>query len=315
MFYLKKSILSLKKYSFLLFAIIMTISLAACSKPNVEGMVATVDGVGITQEEFDAEYKVYRTMFEKQLGEEALDQVGSDGKTFAEALKNDILEKLITEKIVSNETENMNITVTDEEIEENINVYVQNIGGEAAFDEFLENNDIPREFIETNMGKEILVEKHKEKFLEDINISQEEAKEYFLENKEAMTILRASHILVATEEEGYEILEKLKNGEDFASLAKEYSLDSVSAIQGGDLEYFGKGAMIPEFEDAAFELEEGEISDLVRTEVGYHIIKVTEVLDSYEELEDEIIKILEEQAYIDMLQELRNNAKVEKYLK
>jgi uncharacterized lipoprotein YehR (DUF1307 family) len=64
MFYLKKSILSLKKYSFLLFAIIMTISLAACSKPNVEGMVATVDGVGITQEEFDAEYKVYRTMFE-----------------------------------------------------------------------------------------------------------------------------------------------------------------------------------------------------------------------------------------------------------
>ena len=87
----------------------------------------------------------------------------------------------------------------------------------------------------------------------------------------------------------------------------------MSALQGGDLEYFGKGAMIPEFEDAAFALKEGETSDLVKTEVGYHIIRVAERLDTFEELEEEIIKILEEQSYVNMVQQLRNDAKVEKY--
>lgn len=293
--------------------IILSLSIAACSQKNVEGMVATVDGQGIRQEEFDTDYKVYRTMFEKQLGEDALDQVGSDGKTFDDTLKEDILEKLITEQIVSQEAEAMNIVVTDEEIAQNIELYIKNMGGEDAFNEFLASNDISKEYIETNMGKEILVQKHKQNYLEGVNISQEEAKEYFEENKDAMTIIRASHILVGTEEEGNEILKKLKNGQDFATLAIENSLDSVSALQGGDLEYFGKGAMIPEFEDATFALKEGETSDLVKTEVGYHIIRVAERLDTFEELEEEIIKILEEQSYVNMVQQLRNDAKVEKY--
>ena len=293
--------------------IILSLSIAACSQKNVEGMVATVDGQGIRQEEFDTDYKVYRAMFEKQLGEDALDQVGSDGKTFDDTLKEDILEKLITEKIVSQEAEAMNIVVTDEEIAQNIELYIKNMGGEDTFNEFLASNDISKEYIETNMGKEILVQKHKQNYLEGVNISQEEAKEYFEENKDAMTIIRASHILVGTEEEGNEILKKLKNGQDFATLAIENSLDSVSALQGGDLEYFGKGAMIPEFEDATFALKEGETSDLVKTEVGYHIIRVAERLDTFEELEEEIIKILEEQSYVNMVQQLRNDAKVEKY--
>ena len=311
MLYLKN--FNSKKWFFLLAIIILSLSIAACSQKNVEGMVATVDGQGIRQEEFDTDYKVYRTMFEKQLGEDALDQVGSDGKTFDDTLKEDILEKLITEQIVSQEAEAMNIVVTDEEIAQNIELYIKNMGGEDAFNEFLASNDISKEYIETNMGKEILVQKHKQNYLEGVNISQEEAKEYFEENKDAMTIIRASHILVGTEEEGNEILKKLKNGQDFATLAIENSLDSVSALQGGDLEYFGKGAMIPEFEDATFALKEGETSDLVKTEVGYHIIRVAERLDTFEELEEEIIKILEEQSYVNMVQQLRNDAKVEKY--
>ena len=171
------------------------------------------------------------------------------------------------------------------------------------------------EFFQDNMKKELLVNKHKVEFLKGIDISEDEAKKFFEENKDNLVILKASHILVATEEEGNAILERLKNGEDFAKIATLESLDTVSAARGGDLGYFGKGAMIAEFEDAAMALKEGEISKLVKTEVGYHIIKLHERKDTFEELRDEIINLLKEQKYVEAFQKLRDDAKVEKYLK
>lgn len=84
----------------------------------------------------------------------------------------------------------------------------------------------------------------------------------------------ARHILVATEEEANSVLERLNDGEDFAVLAAELSLDSGSAVSGGDLGWFGRNRMVTEFEEAAFELEEGEISQPVKTTNGWHIIQL-----------------------------------------
>lgn len=85
--------------------------------------------------------------------------------------------------------------------------------------------------------------------------------------------IKCSHILVAKQSESLEILEKIKKGEKFGKLAKEHSIDSGSAKKDGNLGYFTKGMMIKPFEEAAFKLQIGEISEPVKTEFGYHIIK------------------------------------------
>lgn len=85
--------------------------------------------------------------------------------------------------------------------------------------------------------------------------------------------IKCSHILVESQSEALAILERLKNGEKFADLAKELSKDSANAKQGGNLGYFARGKMSKPFEEAAFKLEIGNVSSAVKSEFGYHIIK------------------------------------------
>lgn len=90
-----------------------------------------------------------------------------------------------------------------------------------------------------------------------------------------MKEVRASHILVKTEDEAKQILGQLKKGSSFAKLAQERS-ECPSKKNGGDLGWFGRGKMVPEFEKAAFSLKRGETSDIVKTKFGYHLIRVTD---------------------------------------
>ena len=122
---------------------------------------------------------------------------------------------------------------------------------------------------------------------------------YFDENKDSFAQtkqVKASHILVEDEETAKEVQEKLDNGEDFAELAKEYSTDTASAESGGDLGFFGEGSMVAEFEEAAFSMKVDEISDPVKSDYGYHIIKVTDTKEAaeanFEKSKEEIKGIL-----------------------
>jgi peptidyl-prolyl cis-trans isomerase D len=130
-------------------------------------------------------------------------------------------------------------------------------------------------------------------FLNELKIDDEKMKDYYAVNKknyEKPDRVRASHILIradasptsptgrtddAAKKFAQDILARIKSGESFETLAKKYSQDPGSAIKGGDLDYFARGQMVPEFESAAFSLKKGEVSDIVKTQFGYHIIKVT----------------------------------------
>jgi len=118
----------------------------------------------------------------------------------------------------------------------------------------------------------------KKEIEEKATVSDKEVREYYDNNTEQFRTdqVKASHILVDTEEEARDILKRIKNGEDFAELAKRFSKDRGSASRGGDLGFFGRGRMIPEFEKVAFNLSKGEVSEPLKTRFGYHIIKVTD---------------------------------------
>ena len=159
----------------------------------------------------------------------------------------------------------------------------------------------------------------------DIDITEDEMKEYFEENKESFNEeeqVKASHILVKDEKTAKEVIEKLNAGEDFAELAKEYSTDEGSAEEGGDLGYFEYGDMVEEFSEAAFNLEEGEISEPVKSDYGYHIIKVTGKKEAkeatFEDHKEEIKTILFDNEinskYQDWLDETKDKYKIKNSL-
>lgn len=120
------------------------------------------------------------------------------------------------------------------------------------------------------------------------------------------------HILVKTEEEANEVLERLRKGDDFAELAKEYSTDESNRDKGGDLGWFARGKMVKEFEDAAFALQPGEISDVVQTTFGYHIIQCLE-RDENRELDEETLKQRKQSALTDWLLEQKSSDAVKRY--
>lgn len=125
--------------------------------------------------------------------------------------------------------------------------------------------------------------------------------------------VHARHILVATEAEAKEVAERLKKGEDFATVAKEKSKDTNA--EGGDLGFFARGQMLKPFEDAAFALDVGKISDPVQTQFGWHIIKVEEKRDqpapTFDQVKEAILGQLVQQKAQDVVTGLRDAAKIE----
>jgi peptidyl-prolyl cis-trans isomerase C len=133
--------------------------------------------------------------------------------------------------------------------------------------------------------------------------------------------VRASHVLVSTEAEAKDILKRVLKKESFSELAKKFSKDKGSAKKGGDLGFFGRGRMVPEFEKVAFSLEPGEVSNPVKSQFGYHIIQVTDrkegKLRDFEEVKASVERRLtvekQKTLFESYIRKLQEDSKIETY--
>ncbi|WP_338554200.1 peptidylprolyl isomerase [Paenibacillus sp. KS-LC4] len=254
--------------------------------------VATVNKVDITKED----------LYEEMLK--------SGGKT--------TLDNLITQQLITQEAKASNVTVTDADIDEEINTLKASFGTDEQFNAALAQYGVTLESLRKDAETQVKIRKLLEP---SITITDDQVKETYEQNKASYGTgeeIKASHILVATQEEADAILKELKAGGDFATLAKEKSTDPGTKDNGGDLGFFGKGVMDPAFEEAAFALEVDQISDVVKSSFGYHIIKKTgfkaATSPTFEEKKEEIRKQLLNQQIQEKsaawIQELRDKATI-----
>jgi parvulin-like peptidyl-prolyl isomerase len=181
-----------------------------------------------------------------------------------------------------------------EELDKILDYQYRRAGGEEKFLQSLGDNGIDIAFVKESIGKDLLIQHYMDDvFAREIVISEDEIQKAYKADKTAS----ARHILLSTQEKDEEekreiykkmeeILARAKSGEDFADLAKTYSEDPGSKDNGGLYENFGRGQMVKPFEDAAFSVPIGEISDIVETSFGYHIIKVVDRKKETRPLED-----------------------------
>lgn len=189
-----------------------------------------------------------------------------------------------------------------------------------AQNEELENTDEFKSQLEI-LRKDLLIQAGVKKILDLVKVEDEELKEFFDANQEMFkgeSNVRASHILVESEEKAKEIKVKINNGLSFEEAASEFS-SCPSSSQGGDLGSFTRGKMVPEFENVAFDLEVGEVSEPVQTQFGYHLIKVIEkspeVIKTFDEVKDSLrLNLLgqkQNMEYIKFINHLKEEQSVE----
>lgn len=302
-------------------------SVAEAAKVAPDQPMVKVNGTPITRGELDRALKVMLAQSQvqqplpaetlKQAEAAALEQLTSAELLYQEAAKLTVenLDSKIAEKLAQNRSKFNTETEFADALKE-IDMTVKDVEDYTRKDLIINN------FIETQFtAKTAATEAEARKFYED-NMDQ-----YFKKPESA----RASHILIGVDEKasaeerkkGKEkaeaLLKRIKAGEDFAALAKSDSACPSSA-QGGDLGPFGKGQMVEAFEDAAFALKPGEVSGVVESQYGYHIIKLTEkqesTVDKFETVKDKISEFLKKQKVQQELsgyiEELKKGAKIEK---
>lgn len=314
----------------LLFLMAYSAPLLAKDKTNTAKKVAIVNGTVILKQDFD------RAM----LG--VTQRLSMSGKKLEgaelEKLKSEILENIIGGELLFQDAQKKKIKIEDAKINKEYDNLKQKFPSADVFTNWLKEMDLTESAIKADFKKRMVVQQLIDKeFSDKISITDPEVKAFYDGNPQFFQKsdeVKASHILVrvaadaneATKKEAKKKVEsiqsKIKSGNDFAALAKELS-DCPSKEKGGELGFFGRGQMVPPFEKAAFALKPGEVSDIVETEFGYHLIKVLEKKPAstvtLDEVKGQIKQMLTQdklqKEIVLMVEKLKKNAKVERFMK
>ncbi len=302
----------MRKIVIIALSVLICINIVGCNKT-----VAKVNDVQITKDEYE---KVASLLYITGYMEK------NNGK-----IDDDILSLIIDNEVAYQDAKKQGIKVENREVEGKFEDLKSTVANNISYKEKLESSGINEDFLKSQVEKDLIVSKYKENFIKDIKISDDEIKLYYENHKDEFIVdeVRASQILISTLDENNNevskeekekrkvkaqtILDKINNNENFDILAKENSDDKKSGNNGGDLGYFSKNDKNVEFTKAVFKLEKNQVSNLIETSYGYHIVKVTDKRTSTKTLEDskdDIKNKILNQKYSDHIDSLYKNGKI-----
>jgi peptidyl-prolyl cis-trans isomerase C len=301
---------------------------AADTESDKKNAVARVNGDFITREAYQRQFNF------------AQQQLLSQGVPLDDAslkrLRNEVLENLIDNELLFEEGNRRGYAADEGEINSQFDEVQAQFPTEQEFQAALKEMNYTAATFKYAVERRITLEKLIENDIAPgITVSDEESHLYYEDNPEYFVQpkqVRASHILIMVEDQNNEqqkqealekiklVQQKLREGGDFAALAMEYS-GGPSSAQGGDLGFFQSGQMVPPFEEAAFSMKVGEVSDVVETRFGYHLIKVTdiqaEVSIPYEHAKNSIVQYLTQNLIMNEIEVLvtvlKDEAEIERY--
>ena len=305
-------------------------AVAAAVKPvptTLPDVIARVNGEAISKSDFDEAVQE----IEARAGE----PVPADQR---DRVLRGVLDELVAYRLLVQESRTRNTAINDAELEARIATIRQQFPTPEAFQQVLEQRNMSLEQLRAEVREDLVVAKLLEAQLgATTTVTPEQMTDFYAKNPDQFQQperVRASHILIsipqgadaaakeAARTRAAGILTDVKAGKDFAGLAKQHSQDPGSAVQGGDLGFFERGAMVGPFDAAAFSLQPAQVSDLVETTFGFHIIKVAEKQTARTIPLDEVRPQLEQylqgqtrqqqtQAFVDML---KAKGKIEIYI-
>ncbi len=301
----------------------------AAGKPAVGDKAAVVNGSVITQEELDREVNLVRQRF-ANMGRPM-------GEVQLLAIRGQVLETLISRELLYQEGQKKGIKIKEERLEAEYEGLKNRFPSEEQFKSRLSSMKISEADVKSQIERGLLIQELIDtQIAEKVVVSEKEVKGYYDSHPDSFKKpeqVRASHILMkldpkadasqkaAARKKLEELRQRLLKGEDFVALAREFS-EGPSSVKGGDLGYFGRGQMVKPFEDAAFALNIGDLSDVVETRFGYHLIKVTEkkpeTVVAYADIKERLQQYLKDekvqQEITVYVEGLKTKAKVERFL-
>ncbi len=256
---------------------------------TLEPSVVSVDGVPIRLNDFEQE--VHRF-------ENAQRASGIDLATLGD-YRGQILQALIDRLLLAQAARDDGEEIDDATLDSRIQALAAELGGNEAMGTWLAENDYTLEEFKATLEEEMLAARMVERIIEDVPVSLEQ--------------VHARHILVGTRAEAEELLAQISTGADFAELARLYSRDPSTRPSGGDLSWFPKGyLLVPEVEEAAFALQIGEVSGVVESTLGYHIVQTLE--HTSRPPAPDALQKLRDQAVIDWLAAQREVAEIDIFI-
>ena len=283
-------------------------------------VVAVVNGEKITEKELNTRVGQVAAMYGYNLE-------SPENKEIIGYLEEQVLEYLIEEKVILQAAEEKKIQANKADIDAELKKIKDQLKDEQKFKEFLQERKFTEKDLKNFIANQLILDKLIDEVTKDITASTRDPKEYYEEFKSEFhepEKVKARNIVVKTEEEAKNIIARLDQGEDFAKLAVELSIDPSVKDNDGVIDYFDRDAMlVDEFKDAAFSLKIGEYTKKpVKTIYGYHVIKVEDKIAAktrtFEEVKEELINrfIMEEKnnRFMEYIDGLMAKASIERKL-